>query len=121
MYIEKENLELINTVVFTMIAAVVLIVLIFSIIVIVKSVRPDLCLCGSSSSTTAVTEIERKQTASKISSASVASAVGEKKANHLSVSDYITLEDHLDLLDTPVKTLPSKTPTLNSKQHFPPV
>ena len=110
MYIQEENLELINTVVFTMIAVVILIVLIFSIIVIVKSIRPDLCLCGSSSSTTAVTEIERKQTvSSKISSASVARVgEGEGKPNNLDVSHYITLEDHLDLLDTPVKALPRK-------------
>ena len=102
MYIAEENLEVINTVVFTMIAVVILIVLIFSIIVIVKSVRPDLCLCGSSSSTTAVTEIERKATSSKISTATVATVVSE------SVSEYLTLEDHLDLLDTPVKVLPRK-------------
>ena len=112
MFIENEKLELINTVVFTLIAVLIIIVLIFSLIVIVKSVRPDLCVCGSSSTT--VTQLERRQTVSKISSASV----GAKTSNHLSVSQYITLEDHLDLLDTPVKTVNTKKETHGYNMEF---
>ena len=113
MFIENEKLALINTIVFTLIAVVITIVLIFSIIVIVKSVRPDFCLCGSSS-TTVVTEMEKRQTVSKISNASA----GAKKSNNLDVSQYITLEDHLDLLDTPVRTVTSKKETHGYNMEF---
>ena len=107
MLLEEDNFLLINTIVFSIIGVVIFLVLLFSLIIIIKNVKPDFCdccfkCCQSRFQKNAVVTISNNKLDKKKASSS--SARGEGKSENLNVGQYLTLEDHLDnILDTPIK------------------
>ena len=106
MLLEADSFILINTIVFSIIGFVIILVLIFSIVIIIKNIKPDLCKCCNQgdSQQDQVVNISSKTDKKKKESAS-----GSKNNK---VGQYLTLEEHLDtILDTPIKKVPVKKET----------
>ena len=98
MLIQEDNFLLINTIIFSIIGLVILLVLLFSIVIAIKNVKPDLCnsCCKKGSG--------RKTKVQSISGNKVKDNNEEERKKSSVVGQYLTLEDHLDnILETPIK------------------
>ena len=98
MLLQEDNFLLINTIIFSIIGLVILLVLLFSIVIAIKNVKPDLCnsCCKKGSG--------RKTKVQSISGNKVKDNNEEERKKSSVVGQYLTLEDHLDnILETPIK------------------
>ena len=93
---------LINTIVFTVIGAVIVFVLLFSLVIIIKNVRPDLCKCCCKDFSPMKNQV-----------VTITPNTNEmKKESTVFGKQYLTLEEHLDtILDTPIKKKSEKKET----------
>ena len=103
MLLEEESFMLINTIVFTVIGVVIVFVLIFSLVIIIKNFKPDLCKCCCKDSS----EPKKNQVVT------ISKNTNEKKKESTgSGKQYLTLEEHLDtILDTPIRKKSEKKET----------
>ena len=102
MLLEEKDFMLINTIVFTVIGAVIVFVLLFSLVIIIKNVRPDLCKCCCKDFSPMKNQV-----------VTITPNTNEmKKESTVFGKQYLTLEEHLDtILDTPIKKKSEKKET----------
>ena len=105
------DLEFINSIVFSIIGFVVTVCLIFTMFIVIKHIKPTFCQLRSCSCAGADDPADTV--------VSIA-ASRESSVHQASTAQYITLEDHLDILDTPEKIVPKRKETHGHTLEFMP-
>ena len=116
MLLKEDNFLLINAIIFGVIGLVIFIVLLVSLVIIIKNVKPDCC----SNLMSCFKQSTRQTKVQTISGNRIKSSVDEKVKKSSSVGQYLTLEDHLDtILETPIKKVEKKESHGYTLEFFP--